>query len=222
MKISFFAVLVVALSSTLSTSPGRADGFYDDTPMLRDVNDSNPGVELIMPRSTRFGADPLGNSLGKRYQFDIYPAGSTSRLYSSTIRSFSRPTPCSDPQPFDWYQEDGKLFALPNSRRTDLVETVIIGCTEKSGGPRKNGYAIFVYSADVSGPDGTVWSKTFSSSEDLYLDSIQGVDTNNDGTPDALALIMSHIVSNGYNKRVVMLDEATGTTISSRDYPTSR
>jgi hypothetical protein len=219
MKKSIVATLALALSSVLSTTPGKADSFQDSAPLYRNVNAASPGMEIIMPRSTRSGSDPLGNPLGYKKRFDVYPAGQSTRLYGSASRTFVFPNSCTNPQPYSRWSEDEKVVALPNSSRTEMAFTIQRGCTEQAGGALKRSYGIFIYSADLANGSGTVWTKAFTSVNDLYLDSFQGVDTNDDGVVDALMVVITYATNTGYGKRFLILNETTGAAISDSSYP---
>ncbi len=93
--------------------------------------------------------------------------------------------------------------------------------TEITGGAIKRSYGIFIYSAVLANSLGTVWSRTFTSVDDLYLDSFQGVDTNGDDKADEIMVVMSYATSTGYNKRFVILNKTNGETISDSSYPSS-
>lgn len=203
-----------------ASAPTQADSFSDAAPIYRNVNLANSGKEVIIPRQGPFGTDQSGHPLGKRLWLDVYPVGRTTLLYSSASRDFDT-MPCSDPRPgYRQYREDEKTVVLPGSYRTHRVYTVDVGCEEVSGETKYQNY-IFVYSADVSRRGGSVWTKTYTFA-DGYLESFQGVDTNGDGTLDALMLVMRHAVSDGYDMDVVFLNQATGAIRSSATYPTTR
>ena len=78
---------------------------------------------------------------------------------------------------------------------------------------------VIVYSADVAGAGGSVWTKTFNN---RWLDAFEGVDTDGDGTLDALALLMPLAVTGGYNEQVVILNQTTGAIVSTASYAGER
>ena len=151
---------------------------------------------------------------------NVFPAGKTNLLYSSASRAFSLPKPCTAPTGQSNFDRTwAKYVALPGSSRTHLAESYEVQCVESGTEQTKLQSMVVVYSADVAGAGGSVWTKTFN---DRWLDAFQGVDTDGDGTLDALALLMPLAVTGGYNEQVVILNQTTGAIVSTASYAGER
>jgi hypothetical protein len=211
MKKELRIAAVSCFTLSLGALPALADEFHDAATLYRDVNAANPGLEVIAPLRIFSGPNAY-LPVAVNYRFNVFRAGTTSPLYSSSGLTLSLPRPCANP---DWFDEREPLVvALPGSTRTHLAQRFSIGCSTQS-------YAVVrLYSADVATAGGSVWTRTYNG---LDLDALQGVDTNGDGTLDALMLRM-HLDAypgSSYNY-VTILNQSTGAIISSQRYEKKR
>jgi len=200
----------------------RAESEYvlmDAAPFFRDVSAANPGLETIMPLFV-YGDTWSGNvPVSYTMRFRVFPAGKTTVLYTSAGRTFTPPHPCTTPT-ITWYDTKEQYVALPSSTWTHFVRQDNVSCKEASDGAVKEASVVYVYSADLAAAGGMVWFKKFDA---RWLDAFQGVDSNGDGTLDALMLVMPYAnATGGYNEQLVILNPTTGAVISTASYEVVR
>jgi hypothetical protein len=218
------------LTSALALLPTHAVGGYyydgdfnDPTPLYREVNAANPGLETVMPYIVRAGKYGALIPATVTFSFRVFPARSTNRLYATASRTFNVPRPCSTANfSLIYNTDDSEVLALPGSTRTHIALTYRVECEER--GTSKSKSLVFVYSANVAAANGAVWTKTF---DNRAVKLFQGVDTDGNGIQDSLMLNMYYENTTGgatdrNNTRIVILNQTTGAVISDVVYETQR
>lgn len=211
------AALPITFALTLGYGWGmaQADSTFDMAPLYRDVNAANSGLEQVIPYGVKTGIWSGDVPLTVTVSFRVFPAGETNLLYASARRVFTPPQPCTNPV-WAWIDGEPKWVALPGSAWTYQAWMWDVHCSEQIGGDEIIQSAVYVYSADLAAAGGAVWTKTFNN---RWLDAFQTIDTNGDGTVDALMLVMPYKNSTGGdNEQVVILNPTNGATISSAGY----
>jgi hypothetical protein len=211
------AVLQVIFALMLGYGWGsaRADSTYDMAPLYRNVNAANPGLEQVVPYGVKAGTWSGDVPLTATVSFRVFPAGKTNLLYASAPRVFTPPRPCTNPVSA-WVEGEPKWVALPGSAWTYQAWEFDVHCREQPGGDEIIQSAVYIYSANLAAAGGAVWTKTFNN---RWLDAFQSIDTNGDGTVDALMLVMPYENSSGGdNEQVVILNPTNGAVISSAGY----
>ena len=199
----------------------HAEQVEDMSARIGDFTAAHAGKELAQPLifgTTDSNFDGIPDSASIR--FDVYPLGSSTRLYSSQSKaaSFNFPTwatmYCTQ-QDFDAGEDPAT--SIRAGSRIVYVSGIDLNCynfdTDYEYGK------IIVFGANVSASNGSAW--LFQAAG--RLESTSGVDANGDGVVDQIAVEYDVLPTTSVsNSRVVILNAVTGAVISNVVVPSMR
>lgn len=203
MVLAFFAV-PFDLNSAVASELLNTKSF------LKDVVAASPGMELIMPLIVVSHIDGDEHEDKFTTKFNVYPAGTDTKLFATPERRFIPPaTPCAVPTfpETDWHVE----FFGENNTHTGLGLTFEAECVE-NGGEYKAAFGAYVYVADTT-QAGSSWAKSWN--RDLI--SVDFVDWDDD-QQDEVKVVLAIDTEVNTMLRVIILDKLTGAIESSKKY----
>ena len=202
-----------------SSNPAHCDQLLNIENLVGEFSPQNTGSEMVVPFQ-RISFDSSGIPINVSTRLDVYPLGSTARLYSSTPKTFQFGFPwwvfnyCTiddfdEPQP-------GDLIARSSSRLV-WASGFSISCSD--GNDVYQHDRLWIYGADVGVNSGTSWR--FESTGSLSGGFAR--DTNNDGKPDQIIISYTRTAADGsQDMTMTILNFLTGAVVSSNTYPTLR
>lgn len=214
--LSFVAALGIALGVTTT----RADDSFVSTDQLAKDLDANGSLDTTVVPRFKFGADANADGVPDwiTFWFNVYPIGTTTLLRSTVTKPIGIPAmPCADPQ-FANFKFRVKFGGLRNSPRVHVLIETGVDCQETGTSEFKEAFKTTVYSANASTGAG-VWLYSVNRS----AVGMDGVDTDGNGTNDALQILTSYAPAPDQENVVIrIVNPADGTVISNVDYPFSR
>lgn len=207
-----------ALMTLCSAFASAGEQLLDTQNLVGDFAPQSSGLEVVVPYQ-RVTTDGNGIPLSNSTRFDVYTLGSSSRLYSSTAKSFSFSLPwwvlnyCTiddfdEPQP-------GDLIARSGSR---LVWASGLSLSCWDGATQWSHDRVWIFGADVGTASGASWRFEVNGK----LQGGHGRDTNGDGRADQLLIAYSTQSGNSADVTYTVLNFSTGSVVSSNTYPTLR
>lgn len=203
--------LGLALAQSASATESWPAGKF-----IADLSAAHAGFEVAVPRLTLNDANSDGYPETVSIKFDVYSLGTTTKRYSSVAKTVNMPPlgSCNPATATDNVEfTKSWVGRATTGKRITMVMEVTLDC-----GSDYN-QNVVVYSADVSAANKPgAWSYT-SASGDKWLLAADGVDLNNDGSNENLALIIGYDTASGPNANVLQLNFSNGTTVNSKAYP---
>jgi hypothetical protein len=148
-------------------------------------------------------------------KYDVYSFGTTTKRYSSAAKTIATPAlgTCSNPEAAADSLDLIRTWAGRATTGTRVTVAMELSF-ECDGGDSSR---TMVFSANVNTANGSSWK--YESPINHWLQAADGIDKNNDGNNDVLALMMNHDVSTGTNMRTVEIQFSNGTVVTNKDYP---
>jgi hypothetical protein len=200
----------------------QVTSLVDLSPLYKEAVASSPGIEMIHPYLNFVDDDTDGVMDSLIVRFDVYPADSSSRLFGTTNRKVDFPTPCVNPDDFNWAEVTSIKFLDTDAARSHLAIGLAGGCFEADPPyDYKEGYRTFVYSAAVDGSSGPVWVKTYN----LEMMSFESVDVDGDTTKEVvlgLLINRANLPDDASNLRSIALEATDGTPVFDVSRPLTR
>ncbi len=212
--IVFGSLLLVAAFQNVA-----ADEFLDLKPLLKEVVGSSPGMEMILPLIDEI--DNTGDEYPDQmfFKFNVFNAGSTTLLFSTTPRGFVPPAiPCTTPSFVDWEWEIE--FLGEDNTHTGLGLLFGVECFDEADSTNKETFKTFFYMADTSTNGGVSWAQAWP------WDSLafELLDWDSDGQDEVVIYLVGESNTGTTNPsgvgevRTVILNKTDGTPESDRRY----
>lgn len=199
-----FTLGTLAVLTCMSTA---AWAEHYDASLTGNLVSSNPGKELAMPLLK--GLDTDGDGLNDQFSFNfnLYKAGTSEKLFGTPVRKYAIQAPCD--QPVSPYGNAGAYHFRYADGRLHALIWMYMQCYDQADMTYKMVYGTGVYStvAGQVSSEGT-WSKLIKGGNpaELFM-----VDVDGDGVEEIQALIyINRTATAGDKLRVVFMDPTTG------------
>lgn len=209
------SLLITTILGLAMAQPASALETADAGKFIADLSAAHAGFEVAVPVFTLNDTNSDGYPETIDVKYDVYSLGTTTKRYSSTTKTVNTPAlgscnPATAADKTDFTRT--WVGRATTSKRITLVLEMTLDC-----GAEYN-QRVVVYSADVSAGNKTgAWSYSTTGSKSLI--AANGMDLDNDGINENLAMILSYDTAAGLNTNVVQLRFSNGTTVNSKGYP---
>jgi len=202
--------VLACLTLPFAINTAAAEQFINTVPLLKEVVAGSPGLEMIIPTITEIdtNADQYPEKITTK--FKVFPAGSSSMLFSTPQRKFTPPAiPCNNIVWMDW---DWDLdFIGEDNTHTAMAMAFYVECQQPNGAYHES-QAAFLYVADTT-QAGSGWVRTWP--KDLL--SVDFVDWDNDQQEEVKVVLVTES-NNSAKIRVIFLNKITGSVESDKIY----
>ena len=214
MKLRLITTALIAFG--MATAAQAEVSIIDFTPLYKETVAASPGIEMIQPTFTDVDTDADGLADSFRVGFNVFPANSATKLFSTTPRLVAYPAvPCTNPSWVDSDFSAVKFLGGTSASRSHVAIGMFVECQEADAPFEwKEAKRTLVYSAAVNAAGGTMWSKVYN----YALLNFDGIDVNADGTNELVlglevpVTVPTSLIDAG-NLRSIAINGGTGAVV---------